>query len=94
MRAGRQVQENETQRQFLGLKAMAKMLPIPDCDMLVARHHDAGADANITCSIYVTVLRIVSTEIMDQQHTDEPAEPARPKPPPTGKPAGAGLAVA
>ena len=69
MRAGQQVQENETQRQFLGLKAMAKMLPIPDSDVLIAQHHDAGADAHITCLIYVTVLRIVPTELVDQSDT-------------------------
>lgn len=62
MRAGKEVHPNETQKSYLGLSKMANMLAIPDCDTLIAHHHDAGADAHITCMIYVTVLKAVDTE--------------------------------
>ena len=37
-------------------------MPTPDYDALVARHHDAGVDAHITCLIYITVLQAVRAE--------------------------------
>ena len=60
--------ESSTQKRYLGLKPMARMLPIPDCDSLIARHHDAGADAQITCLIYITVLRIAAAQCDTETH--------------------------
>ena len=57
MSAGEQVQENETARHFLGLKAISRTLKIPDCESLVAQHHDAGTDAKLTCLVYSSVLQ-------------------------------------
>ena len=54
--------ENAAQKHFLGLSPMARMLPIPDSDTLTAQHHNAGADAHVTCSIYVTVLRFADEQ--------------------------------
>jgi hypothetical protein len=54
-----QVDDNSTHKHFLGLKTMARMMPIPNCDALIAQHHNAGADAHITCLIYATLLAIV-----------------------------------
>ena len=52
--------ESAARKRYLGLKPMARMLPIPGCDTLIAQHHNAGADAHITCLIYITVLRIAA----------------------------------
>ena len=68
MRAGREVHGKETAKHFLGLKAMAGLLPIPDCETLIAQHHNAGADAHITCLIYVTVLQVVYPELCAGPH--------------------------
>ena len=57
MNAGKQVQENETARHFLGLKTISRTLKIPDCESLVAQHHDAGTDAKLTCLVYASVLQ-------------------------------------
>ena len=58
-RAGQQEQQdNDTYKRMLGLKGIASRLPIPGCEALVAQHHDAGADAHITCLVYVTVLQL------------------------------------
>ena len=58
-RAGQQVQQDkDAHRHVLGLKGVATRLPIPDCDALIAQHHDAGVDAHIACLIYITVLQL------------------------------------
>ena len=54
--------EGVLQKRYLGLKPMARMLPIPDCEALIEQHHNAGADAQITCLIYITVLRIAAAQ--------------------------------
>ena len=68
------VQDNATYKHFLGLKTMAKMLEIPECDALIAQHHNAGADAHIACLIYGTVLRIVDPDrdVGSPTTTDDP----------------------
>jgi DNA polymerase III epsilon subunit-like protein len=57
MNAGEQVQEDETARHFLGLKTISRTLKIPDCESLVAQHHDAGTDAKLTCLVCASVLQ-------------------------------------
>ena len=63
MRSGMQVQETETAKHYLGLSKMATLLRIPNCEALVGQHHNAGADAHITCLIYASVLQAVRTEL-------------------------------
>ena len=63
--------ESATQKRYLGLKPMARMLQIPGCDALIARHHDAGADSHITCLIYVTVLHIADEQRGGDKLNDE-----------------------
>jgi hypothetical protein len=51
--------ESATQKRYLGLKPMARMLQIPGCDTL------------ITCLIYVTVLRIADDQRGGDKLNDE-----------------------
>ena len=62
--------ENAALKYFLGLSPMARMLPVPDSDALTAQHHDAGADAHVTCLIYVTVLRIAAKQRGGDEQAD------------------------
>ena len=55
--AGEQVQENETARHFLGLAKISRMLQVPECEVLLAQHHDAGTDAKLTSLVYASLLR-------------------------------------
>jgi hypothetical protein len=63
--------ENAAQKHFLGLSPMARMLPVPNSDALTAQHHNAGADAHVTCLIYVTVLRIADEQRGGDELIDE-----------------------
>ena len=63
--------ENAAQKHFLGLSPMARMLPVPGSDALTAQHHDAGADAHVTCLIYVTVVRIAAMQRGGDELTDD-----------------------
>ena len=50
-------QRGEIEKEFLSLKTVAEALHIPDRDRLLAKHHNAGADAEAAFQVYATVLR-------------------------------------
>ena len=57
-RLSKQKQTETTGNRFVSLATTAGALNIDGCDDLLARHHDAGADAEVAFLIYAAMLNL------------------------------------
>ena len=69
LRADAEVQASAKGKLILGLPILARAFRVPNCEILLAQHHDAGFDADITATVYAIALRDAAAAVAEQSHS-------------------------
>ena len=69
LRADQGDQASAKGKLILGLPILARAFRVPNCATLLAQHHDAGVDADLTATVYAIALRDAAAAVAVQIHS-------------------------